>query len=52
METTKVMKVSVKNQDRITIYELHNIEKVEEFMYLKTKMCKEGADVKDLRNRP
>ena len=30
---------------------LHNIEEVEEFLYLGAKMCKEGGGVKDLRNR-
>ena len=41
MEKTKVMKVNARNQERITINGLHNIEEVEEFTYLGPKICNE-----------
>ena len=51
MENTKVMKINAKNQERISINRLDDIEKVDEITYLGAKLCKEGGGMKDQRNR-
>ena len=50
IDKTKLMKINVRNQEKITIGG-RDIEEVDEFTYLGAIVCKEGGGMKDLRNR-
>ena len=49
-EKTKAMRINARNQEKITING-QDIEDVDEFVYLRAKVCKEGGGMNDLKNR-